>query len=85
LGSTLWPLAVRASRRLKLPGLIADIPMPGGRLGVGIASSLRLERKASIVDMNQELKRRLDLASALARSCIGRAESPRAETKVPTA
>jgi lysophospholipid acyltransferase (LPLAT)-like uncharacterized protein len=81
LGSTLWPVAIQASRRLKIPGLIADIPLPGANLGLGIASSLRLERKASIVDMNQELKKRLDLASALARSCIGRESSPRVRTK----
>lgn len=72
LGSTVWPLAVQPSRRFRVPGLIADFPLTRATLGVGVARSLHVERRASIVDGTQELQRRLDIASRLARSCLAR-------------
>ncbi len=67
LGSTMWPLAVHASRGVRIPGLIADIPLPRATIRVGVSRPLHVTRAASIAEVTADVKRRLDFASRLAR------------------
>jgi hypothetical protein len=66
LRARLWPVAVRAWPRVRIPGLIADIPLPGAKVVLAVAAPLVIERQASIAAAVAELKHRLDVATRVA-------------------
>ena len=70
LGSTLWPLAVRARPSVRPPGLIAEIPLPRAAVGVGVGAPLQVGRTASMTDAAEDLRRRLDGASEAASALL---------------
>lgn len=73
LDSALWPLAVQARPALRCPGLVAALPLKGAAVGLAIAAPLRVERRTPVVAAADELKRRLDAATAAARALLGTA------------
>jgi lysophospholipid acyltransferase (LPLAT)-like uncharacterized protein len=80
--STIWPVAVRVSRKVRCPGLVADIPLRGTSVTVGVTTPLRVDRSAPVGAVADEMKRRLDLASELAGALLSsrytsRGRSPR--------
>ena len=77
LGSTLWPVAVRARPVMRLPGLVADIPLPGCSAALAIAAPLRMERTVAVATGAAELKTRLDMASEAAAAALRRNQTPR--------
>jgi lysophospholipid acyltransferase (LPLAT)-like uncharacterized protein len=85
LGSTLRPLAVRARPTIRLPGLVADIPLPGAALAIGVSPPLRLTRETSIRDAAEDLRRHLHTASQAAGELVGlrRSGSPSAPQSAP--
>ena len=80
LGSTVWPMAVHPRRRVRVPGIIADIPLPGTNLGVGVSRPLRVARAASIAEVTADVKQRLERASRLARAYDAPADDSGAAT-----
>jgi lysophospholipid acyltransferase (LPLAT)-like uncharacterized protein len=79
LGSVLWPLAVRVRPVMHVPGLIADIPLPGCHTALAIAEPLRVERTLPVATGAAILKERLDAASQ-----AGAAELRRTRIALPT-
>jgi hypothetical protein len=73
LRSTIWPIAIRARRCVHVPGLIADFPLPGSQLSLGIANSLVVERSIPVAFSAQKLKQSIDTATAAADAALGRA------------
>lgn len=63
LGSMVWPVAIRARPMLRCPGLIAEIPMPGARVALGIGAPFRVDRAVPVASGADELKRQLDAAT----------------------
>ena len=82
LGSTLWPLAVQARPVLRCPGLVAALPLKGAAVGLAIDAPLRMERRALVVAASDELKRRLDAATAAARALLGAAKAREAGREI---
>jgi len=70
LGSTIWPLAIRARPMLRVPGMIADIPLPRGALALAIAEPMAIDRQLLVASASRELKMRLDGATAIADSML---------------
>jgi lysophospholipid acyltransferase (LPLAT)-like uncharacterized protein len=70
LNSTLRPLAVCARPRMRCPGLIAEIPLPGAALALAIGAPLRIDRQTPVGAAGAELERRLDAAGVAARALL---------------
>lgn len=64
--STVWPLAVRSRAFIRIPGLVAEIPLPYAPIALGVAAPLTVERGTSIPAIADELRRRLNEATAAA-------------------
>ena len=70
LDSTVRPLAVRARPALRCPGLVAEMPLPGATLAVGVSAPLRFDRSIAVALAAQELQQRLNAASASAAALL---------------
>src|SRR5437899_227667 len=68
LGSTVWPVAAHPSRHVRVPGIIADIPLPGTNVGVGVSRPIHVARSASIAEVTADVTKYLERASQLARA-----------------
>jgi len=66
LGSTIWPLAVRARRFARVPGLVAEIPLPGAAVALGVAAPLRVSRDVAVGTVAEDIRQRLEWASEAA-------------------
>jgi hypothetical protein len=72
LRSTLWPIATRARPSLRVPGLIADFPLPGAEVALGIANPLVFDRTVPVAIAADLLKQSIDTASVAADAVLGR-------------
>ena len=64
--SVLWPLAVRARPAVRIPGLVAEVPLPGASGALGIGAPLEVDRGAPIGVAAEQLRMRLDAATRAA-------------------
>lgn len=72
LRSTIWPVAIRARPSFRVPGLIADFPLPGAEIALGIASPLVIERSTPVAVAAEILKQSIDTATIAADAVLGR-------------
>jgi len=72
LGSVVWPVAVRARPSMKLPGLIAEFPLPGCSAALAVAEPLRFEKTLPVATGAAMLKQSLDTASDAAAAVLRR-------------
>jgi hypothetical protein len=72
LHSTIWPIAIRARPSFRVPGLIADFPLPGAEIALGIASPLVIERSTPVAVTAAILKQSIDTATIAADAVLGR-------------
>ncbi len=73
LRSTIWPIGIRARPSTHLPGLVADFPLPGARVALGLATPLVVERSTPVATVADVLKHRIDVATMAADAILGRA------------
>jgi lysophospholipid acyltransferase (LPLAT)-like uncharacterized protein len=71
LGSTVWPVAVRARPVLRCPGLVAEIPLPWASVALGVAAPLRVQEQSAMAALAEDLRRRIEAASEAARELLG--------------
>ncbi len=69
--STLWPIAVRSRRSFRLPGLVAEIPLPYAPIALGVAPSLTIDRAVAVGAVAEDLCQRLNDATAAATAILG--------------
>ncbi len=72
LHSTIWPIAIRARPSLHVPGLIADFPLPGADVALGIANPMVFDRSIPVAVAADLLKQSIDAATAAADAVLGR-------------
>jgi hypothetical protein len=70
LRSRIWPISVRAQRSVRMPGLIADIPMPNTSIALAVESPMVVDRSVPVAESAIDLKDRLDRATDLAQSTL---------------
>lgn len=72
LRSTIWPIGIRARPSCRFPGLIADFPLPGSAVALGIATPLSVDRTMPVATAADALRHRIDVATAAADAVLGR-------------
>jgi lysophospholipid acyltransferase (LPLAT)-like uncharacterized protein len=70
--STLWPLAVRSRAFVRIPGFVAEVPLPYAPIALGVAPPLKVEPGASVAAIADELRRRLNDATDAATAALRR-------------
>jgi lysophospholipid acyltransferase (LPLAT)-like uncharacterized protein len=72
LRSRIWPMAIRARPCARVPGLIADFPLPGAEVALGVANPLVIDRAMPVAGTARLLKHCIDTATAAADALLGR-------------
>lgn len=72
LRSTIWPIAIRARPSFRVPGLIADFPLPGAEIALGIANPLVVDRTVPVAVVADLLKQSIDTATVASDAVLGR-------------
>jgi len=70
LASTVWPVAVCARPCTRVPGLVAEIPLPGAALGLAVGPRMRIDRATPVTAAAEQLTERLDAATLAARGLL---------------
>jgi len=70
LESVVWPIGIRVRPALRIPGVIAELPLPTSRIALGIAEPLRFDRTLRVGDAAAVLKDRLDRATSAAEAAL---------------
>lgn len=78
LRSRLWPIAVRARPSFRIPGLVAEIPLPGAAVVLSIGAPMVVDRGTPVVAAAGELAHRLNTATHAATNVLARPSRPAA-------
>jgi len=70
LRSRLWPIAVRARPSFRIPGLVAEIPLPGAAIALAIGTPLLVEQGTPVATAASELAHRLNTATRVATNVL---------------
>lgn len=69
--SIVWPIAVRSRRSFRLPALVAEVPLPYSPIAVGVAPAFTVDRSIAVGAVAEDLRRRLNAATAAASAAVG--------------
>lgn len=76
LRSRLWPIAVRARPSFRIPGLVAEIPLPGATVVLAIGAPMVVERGTPVAAAASELAHRLNTATHAATNALSDSNRP---------
>jgi hypothetical protein len=60
LNSLVWPLAIRARFSVRVPGLVAEMPLPRARVAAAIAPPMRFDRSDNIATAAERVRQCLN-------------------------